>query len=352
MSKILIEEENPYGNAGAFVEDDGRTIYLYRVPGDSSAMEASAVWVRNLIAAPTDADDAPARGSAPLMNAKNCAHPEGAPPLQAADLDLIWFPDGLGVSLYVNGEVEAVLPPWAGDDFVHGYAREAIGYESSTIPLPPEDSQFQERLNDNRDFWNRRTSKGDWESYRDRMLSYYESFLGQHSKYFQVTQKFPPLAVVQFDNIPLSIAAPNSTGNEKPTVFVTLGMGRQPQPGIEMYHEHPEHILHSEVFCYFPNPPDYVPSILGGLAAYPWKTGNFFDHEHIYESGRRDRVCDFFITAKPLDAGWPGIPDAPLHDDRYVIRPLFAVPATQDDILVARAKTVEYSLQRMFDSAD
>lgn len=347
MSHILIEEENPYGNAAAFVEDDGRTIYLYRVPAEGSAIEPSAVWVRNLLPAPAEADDAPVRGMAPLMKAANCNHTEGSPPLLPEELDLIWFPDGTGVTLYVNGEVEAVLPPWAGHDYVQGYAREARGYEASTIPLPPGDSGLYTRLEENREFWNRRTRKGDWEGYRDRMLAYYESFLGKHSQYYAVDQKIPPLAIVQFDDVTLDLRAPAAVP-EGSRVFVTLGMGRQPQPGIEMYHENPDEVLHTEIFTFFPGAPEYIPSILGRIAAYPWKTGRFFDHGHIYESGRTEAICDFLITAQAGDAGWPTIPPAPLHDERYPIRPLFAVPATQEDVLVARARGVDFRLKRMF----
>lgn len=349
MSHILIEEENPYGNAGAFVEDDGRTVYLYRVPAEGSVIQPSAVWVRNLLPAPTEADDAPVRGMAPLMKADSCNHAGGSPALQSDELDLIWFPDGTGVTLYVNGEVEAVLPPWAGHDFVQGYAREARGYEASTIPLPPGDSGFHTRLEENREFWNRRTRKGDWEEYRDRMLAYYESFLGRHSQYFAVDQKIPLLGIVQFNDVQLDLKRPTSTGDQSRTVLVTLGMGRQPQPGIEMYHENPDEILHSEILTFFPGAPDFAVSLLGRIAAYPWKTGRFFDHGHIYESGRTESVCDFLITAHAADAGWPVIPTAPLHDDRYPIRMLYAVPATQEDVLVARARGVDFRLQRMFD---
>lgn len=347
MSRILIEEENPYGNAAAFVEDDGRTIYLYRVPAEGSVIQPSAVWVRNLLPAPSEADDAPVRGIAPLMKADHCNHRDGLPSFHPDELDLIWFPDGTGVSLYVNGEVEAVLPPWAGHDFVHGYAREARGYGASTIPLPPSSSGLYARLEENREFWNRRTRKGDWEDYRDRMLAYYESFLGRHSQYFAVNQKVPMLAIVRFDDVALDLKRPDSISAERKTVLVTLGMGRQPQPGIEMYHENPDAVMHSEILTFYPGAPEFAVSLLGRMAAYPWKTGRFFDHGHIYESGRQEPVCDFLITADAADAGWPVLPAPPLHDDRYPIRLLYAVPATQEDVLVARAKGVDFRLKRM-----
>lgn len=348
MSRILIEEENPYRNIGAFVEDDGRTIYLYRVPSEESTIEPSAVWVRNLQPAPTEADDAPLDGVAPLMTAESCAHPEGLPSFDPADLDLIWFPDGTGVTLYVNGEVEAILPPWAGHDFVHGYAKEAVAYSQSTIPLPRAKSELYNRLKDNQEFWNRRTSANDWSNYRDSMIEWYESFLGKHSQYYAVEQSVPMLGVIQFNNPKCEIATPKSTSAGNPSVFVTIGMGRQPQPGIEMYHENPDSVLHTEVLCYFPNATQQTASILGRIAAYPWKTGRFFDDSHIYESGYTDQVSDFFFTANHSNAGWPEIPTAPLLDDRYTIRPLFAVPVSQDDILVARSKSVEYRLKRLF----
>lgn len=339
MTRILLEEDNPYGNASAFVEDDGRTVYLYRTSPEGSVIAPAAVWVRNRIEAPELADDSPSQGIAPLMRRANCAHPQGLPSFSSDDMEMVWFPDGSGVSLYAGGELQAVLPPWAGRDAVHGYARDAVGFEAFTVPLPPEGSGLYERLDENRRFWQLREREGDWAEYRDLLLGWYESVLGPHSQYYAVDTRMPLLGIAQFDRAGES-------------AFATVGMGRQPQPGIELHHEDPRSVVRTEILCRFTARTAEIASqvslALGRMAAYPWRTGRFFDDGHVYETADADGPAAFLLTASAAAAAWEAaLPEPPLLDGEYPLRILYAVPCSAQEASVARAKGVDFQLSRM-----
>lgn len=339
MSQILLEEENAYGSASACIEDDGRTVYLYRTAAEGSVVEPAAVWLRNRIEAPDLADDSPSRGVAPLMRRANCAHSEGMPAFAPESLELVWFPDGTGVTLYADGQLQAVLPPWAGRDAVQGYARDAVGFEAFTLPLPPAESGLYARLEENRRFWELRRRPDDWSGYRDQLLAWYESFLDPHSQYFAVDARMPLIGIARFDS-------------EDAVVFTTVGMGRQPQPGIELHTDHPRAVMRTEIVCKFPKSSDSdstgAATAMGRMAAYPWRTGRFFDDGHVYETSGAEDVAAFLLTADPAAAGWnAALPPTIILDEEYPLRLLFAVPGTAQDAAVARAKGVDFQLSRM-----
>lgn len=357
-SQILKEEENPFENYAAVVESDHRTIYLYLLPTQNEMLPAHAVWLRNLVEAPDEPDRKSVQeGRPPLMHVQGCDHPEGAAPYNPEDLDFVWFPEGNGVALYHRGELEAILPPWSGRENVSGYSRDALGYQSNTLPLPPEKSAIYTRLEENLKFWDRRTQDGDWEEFRDQLLARYESILGKHSQYYALTDvRFPTLAVVEF---PL----------DHGILYTTLGMSRQPMPGIELIKSEPEHFVRREIFLFSPNPdapgidesyrdsadliaairPSY-PGLLGRLARYPWIASAALDHGHVFESGMEKNYCDFIFSESPRPTLLPDDIMASLMEhysiEGYSLSPLFALPATQEDLLVTRQKGADFWIEK------
>lgn len=296
------------------------------------------------------------------MHVQGCDHPDGAQEYDPEELDFVWFPEGNGVSLYNRGELEAILPPWSGRENVSGYSREALGYQSNTLPLPPEHSNIYKRLQDNLDFWKRRTTEGDWERFRDGMLAHYESILGKHRQYYALTDvRFPTLAIVEFAL---------TTG----TLYASLGMSRQPMPGIELIKQEPEHFVRRELFLFSPDPDssaapaDYeipaevlqelrknYPGLLGRMARFPWIVSSALDHGHVFESGMERNYCDFVLSESPLPSGLSeeimgGIMEH-YSVEGYSLSPLFALPATQEDLLVARQKGPDFWLEKRMRSS-
>ncbi|MBU45411.1 MAG: hypothetical protein CMN76_19520 [Spirochaetaceae bacterium] len=363
QSTILKEEENPFENYAAVVESDNRTVYLYLLPTKNENLPAHAVWLRNLVPAPDEPDrDSIKEGRPPLMHVQGCNHPEGALTYNPQNLDFVWFPEGNGVTLYNEGKLEAILPTWSGRENVSGYSKEALGYQSNTLPLPPENSAIYTRLQENLDFWDRRTRPEDWNEFRDQLLNHFESLFGKHSQYYALTDvKFPTLAVLEF-------------ALETGILYCSLGMSRQPMPGIELLKSEPEHFVRREIFLFSPNPgspgapDDYAnmgdalnqiranyPGLVGRLARYPWIVSAALDHGHLFESGMATNYCDFIFSESPAPTGLSSESMAGIMEhyniEGHSLSPLFALPATQEDLLVARQKGADFWLDKRSRSA-
>lgn len=122
-NQILIEDISPYGNLVAYVESDKRTCYFYLMPidnGEKINFKPSALWLRNLVPAPEEFK----LEVAPLMPKKNTKHPNGIEEYEPKELDIVWFSDGCGATLYYQGTIEAIIPPWSSFDNIAGYSRD------------------------------------------------------------------------------------------------------------------------------------------------------------------------------------------------------------------------------------
>src|SRR5262245_697922 len=94
-SHILAESMSPNGNIVAVVEATAQCIHFYLSGKPETEFGTRAVWVRNLVPAPADFNrDQIQRGEPPIMPASMCAHPEGAPELDARNLRIVWFEEG------------------------------------------------------------------------------------------------------------------------------------------------------------------------------------------------------------------------------------------------------------------
>ena len=339
MSTNLLQEANPYGTRIATLEDDGRTVYLYLSPPDDLPGETRAVWVRNLLAAPEDTDhEAMRSGQAPLLRRDACAHPAGLGPLVGEELDLVWFSEGTGVTLYRNGAVEATIPPWSGVDGLQGYAREAIAQDVGTLPLPPEQQQgFYDRLRENLDFWTERSQKSHGETFRDRLLAHYEATYGKHKTYYAVTDReYPPLAIAEFEV-------------EDGWLCATVGMSNQNLPGIEASASEnpPESRMRVEILSYSPRKAEWLPGVLGRMAIFPWLAGVFFGHGHTYESGLEKEHSNFVLT-REFDRLMLPAPGPLVIDERYSVNWLLAAPIPQEYFMVAKVRGIEHVLEKLY----
>lgn len=334
--RILLEELNPHGTRVATLEDDGRSVYLYLSPADDYPGETRAVWVRNLVPAPDEMDlKSMKAGRAPLISKMACAHPDGAEEFSVDDLDLVWFPEGSGVSLYVEGLIEAIIPPWSGYDGLQGYARACMDGQLGTLPMPAPESAFFDRLQENLDYWTTRADPEHWSRFRDRLLAHYESAYGPHKQYYALLdRKFPMLAVAEFE----------VAGR---AVFATLGMSDQNQPGVERRAKDASGLLRVEIVSFTDDRRDWFPGVVGRMAAYPWISDAFFASGHTYESGADGPRADFILTG---DFSLINLPEpAPLTvDGRYPVTWLAAAPAPGDYLNVARVRGAEQALRKIY----
>lgn len=285
--KILYQETNPYDSFTAYIEDDGRTIYLYMQSEHNPDWKMKSLWIRNCIPAPKERNQEDFElGIAPILTEEEVFHPEGHPPITPDSIQFVWTEEGDGVFLLINGVLEAFLPPWSGLQGFHGYSRYAKENALTASPLgDPNNGVLYDRMVASKKYWEWRAQSNSWKSIQKKRLEYLESLLGPHTKYWSADGgKFPPLAIALFEPV------------EYPRVkfFVTLGMSAQNQPAVELYHEDYERYARIELVLAFYKPEDsdrseeWVQHILGDMIKYPWNTGTWFGHGHSIGMNRRD----------------------------------------------------------------
>jgi hypothetical protein len=176
--------------------------------------------VRNLVAAPEALDVAGMReGLPPLQPRGDCSHPEGALPLDAARLSIVWLEEGTGAALLEDDEVIALIPPWAGARGFHGYARDARGTGALAWELAP-DNQLLRRVDEARAWWAEWEAGSLWGKLQPRWHAQYLDELGPEKHYYATDgDRWPPCALLRF---------PHAEGE----VMLTLGVRLRPQPNV------------------------------------------------------------------------------------------------------------------------
>jgi len=332
--RIIFEQANPYETFAATVEEDGRTVYLYLSPLKDASQSPKAVWIRNLLPAPDESDrDAMQQGIAPLMKKSACAHPDGLAPPPQAEIGILWFQEGNGVVLYLNGIIAAVIPPWSGKEGFYGYSAEAIAADAGTLPLSGETGGLFDRIVENERFWENRNDPAYWNNYRDALLAHYTNAYGNYTRYFAVTgRNYPMIGIAQFQHDDL-------------TLYATVGMSFQNMPAVELAKKEPEAFLRTEILTARLDEIEWLPGLIGRMALYPWLYNRHLDATHTYESGMQHPYSDFIFTDRfePEFLPDPG----EFFSERYPVRFLTALPLLQEDLLVARAKGPPFLLEQI-----
>ncbi|MDF3818539.1 suppressor of fused domain protein [Leptospira sp. 96542] len=288
IPKVLYQEANPYGSFTAFLEDDGRTIYLYLQSHNNPEWKMKTLWIRNLIDAPAERNpDDFDLGLAPVLTVSEVVNPKALPSLTEEEIHFIWSEEGDAVALFVNEELYAYLPSWSGIKDVHGYSKEAKENAIAASPLgDPDNGVIAERVKLSRKFWENTSAKDHWKKAQSLRLDFLESKLGKHDKYWSADGgKYPSLGIASF--------YPKEFPNTK--VFVTIGMSVQNQPSVELYHKDFENFARIELLFAIkldPNLEDksetWIQHVLGEMVKFPWNTGIWFGHSHTIQNPRKD----------------------------------------------------------------
>ncbi|TGN17202.1 suppressor of fused domain protein [Leptospira idonii] len=296
--KVLYQETNPYGSFTAFLEDDGRTIYLYLQSHNNPEWPMKTLWIRNRIDAPEERDPEDFdQGLAPLLTKAEVNNPQGLPSLKEDEIHFIWSEEGDAVALFLDEELYAYLPPWSGIKGVHGYSKEAKEEAIAASPLGDGKSGvIAERVNQARKFWEGVSAKDHWKKAQSLRLQFLEEKLGKHDKYWSADGgKYPSLGIASF--------YPKEFPGIK--VFSTVGMSVQNQPSVELYHKKFEDFTRIELVFAIKLLPDtddhseqWIQHVLGEMIKFPWNTGIWFGHSHTLQNPRKDPDQLY------LDFGW------------------------------------------------
>lgn len=285
--KIIYQETNPYSSFTAFLEDDGRTIYLYLQCENNPGWGIKSLWIRNLIPAPEERNPEDfQKGLAPILTRKEIFQNEGMPSLDPEDIHFIWTEEGDGLFVFIKEEMEAFLPSWSGLQNFHGYAKMAKEDAITASPLgDPNNGVIYDRMVASRKYWEFRAEPDSWSSIQKKRLDYLESIFGKHTKYWSADGgKFPQLGIASFQS------------EQYPglKIFATLGMSAQNQPAVEMYHDDYETYSRVELVLAFKIPEhsdrseEWVQHLIGEMIKFPWNTGQWFGHGHTLQMNRQD----------------------------------------------------------------
>lgn len=228
--KVIYQEANPYGTFTAYLEDDGRTVYLYLQAEQNPEFGIKSVWVCNRTEAPEKRSiEDLSNGLAPILLRTEVNESKPHPALEEKDIYFIWTEEGDGVALFYKENLIAFLPPWSGIKGFHGYSIHAKVEALTAYPLG--NSEFgiiPDRVNVSRDFWEARSKSGVWKEIQEKRLSFLESIFGKHDKYWSADGgKYPQLGIARFQ----------SEKYPEILIYSTIGMSAQNMPTVELFHK-------------------------------------------------------------------------------------------------------------------
>ncbi len=284
--KILYQEANPYGAFTAYLEDDGRTVYLYLQAEESPDFAIKSVWVCNRMDAPkTRSEEDLHSGLAPFLLESEVTDTKAQPEFDAKEIHFIWSEEGNGVAFFYKEELFAYLPPWSGVKGFHGYSKFAKADAVTAYPLGnTEFGIIPDRIAQDRNFWEYRSEKGIWKNVQSSRLNFLENAFGKHEKYWSADGgKYPQLGIARF------------TPKHLPGIYVyaTIGMSAQNLPGVELYRKDYENYSRIELILATKvsdedRSESWVPHQIGEIIRFPWMMGKWFGHGHTITMSRRD----------------------------------------------------------------
>jgi hypothetical protein len=313
MAAISVTElVSPNGNVLAAVEQDDSCAYFYLYGSAESEFGMRACWVRNLKPAPADLDVAAmGEGRPPMLPSASCRHPQGAPPLEARRLRIVWAATGDAAALYEDDYLLATIPSWSGEKGFAGYSRDCIGESPLCWELGPPEANAQHAYFAEQDrywkLWD--TAPGPWSEVQKDLIAAYESRLGPHSKYYAIDGgEWPPKAMIRIDR-----------GAD--VVLVTVGVSLRPQPKVEMHTDTPEDMRRIELGVCLAKPIDEqivknVAAYVSGQAGYPWSRFTFLADGHTMPS-------DAFANATSGDMSYVLFQAAPMGAPEWRLPPFF-----------------------------
>lgn len=327
--EVLLEEISPNGNLVARVEQDSRCAYFYLEGEPEGPFGLRSCWVRNLGAAPAQVDrEAMKSGDAPMLPAGACAHPQGAPPLVADGLRVVWFEEGDAAALQDGDAVLAVIPCWSGVAGFEGYARDCTAKTPFCWPLPP-DSPLLPRLARAAEFWSGWRSGEPWPAIEASGLAAIGAGLGEPSARWSVDGgEWPPQAVFRVPR-------------DGHAVLITLGVSIRPQPRAELAKQAPPRRIELAVAvedAYLDRAPKTFLAWLRKLGSLPWdaiacvEPGSVVPTEALPVTPTGVRFEAAVLAADP--PGAPRVAFPAYRGDE--VRLLWAVPITAKERVLAQ----------------
>ncbi|MEW5741630.1 MAG: suppressor of fused domain protein [Myxococcota bacterium] len=323
---VVLRSESPNGNAEAVVEDDGRAVYLYQYFPEGLGQELRATWVRNRVAAPAEVVRADMeQGLAPLMPARFCAHPQGAPAVDPTRAKLVWLPDGNGVALFEGPDVVACTVPWHGRKDCPGYARDAVGQAPFAWRLEQAD-EIAARFRAAQRYWDSWESRVTWEEKRRAVREALERSLGPQQSYREEAVAWPPLGLGVFQS-------------DRAVTVATVGMSQRPMPAVELAHAEPRLWRRVELAVALPHGAsellrERVADLLTLASELPWQRYTWLGHGHTVpaDAFKGTPFTGVLVASSAKFAGPVPLPEV----DGDPVTLLWLVPVTAEELTKVR----------------
>jgi hypothetical protein len=319
---------NPYGSMRAWLDDDGVTVYLHMGRAADTYISEQSMWVRNNGIAPELIDvSALAEGARLPQPRRATRHPHGKPLLPGQVLELLWFEEGDMVALFVDGEIEAILPSWSGYGEVRGYAIEARGRGPLAWELV-HPNPLSSRAARARAHWDALNQGALWPILESADLDHAERCIGERESVWNVNLPgHPPRAVGSF--------RPLRAGRAR-VVYTTLGMSGQPMPLVEAEQDDYLQLRRVQVAMATAGDDAWVSTFLGDMARYPWNARRWIGEGHAIEAAGIDPVAapgrfpSVLLLSNPPADQKQQAPNLAGHRDRTgdPITYLWAIPIT------------------------
>lgn len=355
---ILYQETNPYGSFVAYLEDDGRTIYLYLQSIHNPEKEMKALWIQNRIPAPESRKETGHKnGLAPYLCKGEIYENSPIEPMDTSQIHFIWTEEGDGVALFYKEELQAFLPPWAGLKSISGYSRYAKLDTPTASPLgDPDNGVLADRIESSRKFWEFRGQKNSWKEIQAHRMRYLEFSLGPHSKYWSADGgKFPHLAILKFQ--------PEFA--QDIVIYTTIGMSAQNMPTVELYIK--DYLNSSRIELVFAvrtlegqdSTESWIPNAIGEIIKYPWNMGKWFGEGHTISLPRRDpealylNFTHLFLTCKMDSYNYLGkklenpLRNPLMTENGLKINFLYMIPITDEEVHYIRSQGATSFLELM-----
>ena len=286
QSNIIYQETNLYESFTAYIEDDGRTIYLYLQSEGNTEIPMKSVWICNKILAPLERNqDDFQNGLAPMLIQDEISEEHNCLEIQTEDVELVWTEEGDGVAFFYKNELYSFIPSWSGIENFYGYSKFAKKEALTTHPLF--NSHFgaiPETVKKHKKFWEFRFEKKNWKQIQESRLSFLERNFDKHIKYWSADgNKFPPLGIALFQ----------PTYQSDIDIYSTIGMSGQNMPQVELYHKDISSFAKVELIFAVDTTKEkktenWIPHLIGDMIQYPWKMVNWFGQGHTILMPRSD----------------------------------------------------------------
>ncbi|HMV41544.1 MAG TPA: suppressor of fused domain protein [Leptospiraceae bacterium] len=284
--KIIYQETNPYGALTAFLEDDGRTVYLYLQSEQNPEWKIRALWIRNRIPAPNKREESDfSNGLAPILLSSEVTDDSDISEIKAEDVHFIWTEEGDGIAVFIKEELHAFMPSWYGIKGVSGYSKFAKVETITAYPLGDSShGVIVDTVERSRNFWEFRSNKDSWKQIQSSRLSFLESKFGSHTKYWSADGgKFPYVGIAKFE----------SPEYPQVVIYSTVGLSGQNMPTVELFHKDYTKFSRIELIIAVRVLPgdkseSWVPHFLGELVKFPWNMNKWLGAGHTISMNRRD----------------------------------------------------------------